>query len=54
MSLADGSQLDVEVISAGRGQVTSLWLELDGADVFVERVDVVDIEEILVGQAAQS
>jgi hypothetical protein len=53
MSLADGSQLDVEVVSAGRGRVTSLWLDLDGADLFVEKGDVLDIQEILVGQAAQ-
>jgi hypothetical protein len=51
--LANGAQLDVDVVSAGRGRVTSLWLDLDGADLFVEKAEILDIEEILVGQAVQ-
>jgi hypothetical protein len=52
VSLANGAQLDVEVISAGRGRITSLWLDLDGADLFVEKAEVLDIQELLVSPAA--
>ncbi|HEX6393516.1 MAG TPA: hypothetical protein VFZ97_08750 [Acidimicrobiales bacterium] len=45
--LADGSQLDdVELISAGRGEVDSLWLDREGADLFVRKVEVVELHEV--------
>jgi hypothetical protein len=41
--LADGSRLDnVTVVSAGRGQVTSLWLDVGGMDLFVHQSQVID------------
>jgi len=53
LSLTNGSQLDsVEVISAGRGGLSSLWLEVDGIDLFVEKAEILAIHEVRVGQAA--
>jgi hypothetical protein len=53
LSLTDGSQLrGVEIISAGRGRLSSLWLELDGTDPFIEKSDVVGIDDVLVDRAA--
>jgi hypothetical protein len=52
LTLTNGSQLDnVEVISAGRG-LSSVWLELDGIDLFVEKAEIRAIDEVRVGQAA--
>ena len=30
------------VVSVGRGEVTSLWFDIDGTDVIIERNEVVD------------
>ncbi len=41
LALADGSQLeDASVISAGRGSVTSVWLDRDGTDLFVSKIEI--------------
>ncbi len=41
--LAERSRLDdLTVVSVGRGEVTSLWLDIDGTDVIIERNEVVD------------
>jgi hypothetical protein len=53
LSLANGTQLDsVEVISAGRGGLSSLWIELGGIDVFIEKAEILDIHEVRVDEAA--
>jgi hypothetical protein len=53
LSLTNGSQLKgVEVVSAGRGGLSSLWLELDGTDLIIEKGEIVDILEVLADQAA--
>jgi hypothetical protein len=45
--LADGSQLDdVELISAGRGEVDSLWFDREGIDLFVRKGEVVDLHAV--------
>ena len=45
--LADGSQLDdVELISAGRGEVDSLWLDREGIDLFIRKGEVVDLHAV--------
>jgi hypothetical protein len=53
LALADGSRLDnVTVISAGRGQVASLWLDVGGMDVFLHHSQVVDAWKTTGPQAA--
>jgi hypothetical protein len=53
VSLADGSSLvDVSVVSAGRGSVSSLWLDQDGVDLFVRKAEIVKVRELLTAQAA--
>jgi hypothetical protein len=45
--LADGSQLDdVELISAGRGNVNSLWLNRQGIDVIVKKGEISELHEV--------
>jgi hypothetical protein len=51
--LADGSHLDnVSVISAGRGRVSSVWLDRDGIDVFVRKTDIVEARDLPTSRAA--
>jgi hypothetical protein len=51
--LVDGSRLeDVKVILAGRGAVSSLWLEVDGMDVFIHQTQVTDARESTSPRAA--
>ena len=51
--LRNGSQLDgVEVISAGRGGLSSLWLEVNGTDLFIEKTEILDIHEVRGDRAA--
>ena len=46
LTLADGVRLDgVTVVSAGRGGLASLWLDVDGIDVFIHRSDVIDARD---------
>ena len=53
LSLTNGSQLEsVEVVSAGRGGLSSLWLELDGTDLFIKKAEILNIYEVRVDQAA--
>jgi hypothetical protein len=53
LSLTNGSQLEsVEVVSAGHGGLSSLWLELDGTDLFIEKAEILNIYEVRVDQAA--
>ena len=41
LTVADGSQFDdVLLVSAGRGGTSSLWLEMDGMDLFIHRTQV--------------
>ena len=45
LALADGSRLDdCELVSAGHG-ATTLWLYVNGGDVFVSVADVTDAWE---------
>lgn len=45
--LVDGSHLDnVELVSAGRGRVNSLWLDRDGSDFIVRKDQVVELREM--------
>jgi hypothetical protein len=53
LSLVNGSRLEgAEVVSAGRGGLSSLWLESDGADLIIEVAEIRDILEITSDQAA--
>jgi hypothetical protein len=46
LAMADGSRLaTVEVVSAGSGNVTSLWLHVDGEDIFIQKADVIAVWE---------
>jgi hypothetical protein len=46
LTLADGSTFnDVILVSAGRGGVSSLWLDVEGMDVFVNHALVLDTWE---------
>jgi hypothetical protein len=47
LTLSDGARLDdVTVVSAGRGGLSSLWLDVDGIDVFIHRSDVIDARDM--------
>jgi hypothetical protein len=49
----NGSQLeDVEIVSAGRGGLSSLWLELDGTDLFIDKTAILNVYEVPIDQAA--
>jgi hypothetical protein len=53
LALADGSRLDdVTLVSAGRGRTPTLWLDVAGIDVFVDRLRVVDLWEPVARWAA--
>ena len=53
LSLTNGSRLEsVEVVSAGHGRLSSLWLELDGTDLFIKKAEILNIYEVRVDQAA--
>jgi hypothetical protein len=53
LALADGSRLDdVTLVSAGRGRTPTLWLDVAGIDVFVDRLRVVDVWEPVARWAA--
>jgi hypothetical protein len=44
LALADGSRIDdCSLVSAGRGQVATLWIFASGRDTFVRAADVVDV-----------
>jgi hypothetical protein len=46
LALADGSRLDeVILVSCGRNRATTLWLDVDGIDVFVSRSEVLEAFE---------
>ncbi len=43
LALIDGSSFDgATLVSSGRGTVSSVWLDVDGIDVFVQRAQVRD------------
>jgi hypothetical protein len=53
LALADGSRFDdVMLVSCGRRGTTSVWLDVDGMDLFVERSQVLDAWEHRVRGAA--
>jgi hypothetical protein len=53
LALADGSSFTgVTLVSSGRGTVSSLWLDVDGMDVFIHRTQVLNAWEPRVGAAA--
>jgi hypothetical protein len=53
LTMADGSRLDmVDVVSAGCGDVTSLWLDVDGEDIFIQKADVIAVSEAATIHAA--
>jgi hypothetical protein len=53
LSLTNGSQLKgVEVVSAGRGGLSSLWIEIDGTDLIIDKTEILDICELRVERAA--
>jgi hypothetical protein len=41
IELSDGSRLRGTLISYGRGRVTTVWLEVDGTDMFIPHDAVV-------------
>jgi hypothetical protein len=41
IELSDGSRLRGTVISYGRGRVSTVWLEVDGTDTFIQHDRVV-------------
>ena len=44
VALGDGTRLDdCNLVSGGRSATDSLWLFVDGSDLFVPRSDVIDI-----------
>ena len=46
VALRNGDRIDdVQLVSAGRNRVRSLWLFTNGADTFIALEDVVDIWE---------
>jgi hypothetical protein len=45
--MSDGSQLEgAHVISAGRGGLPPCWLEVAGADVFIDKANVVGVAKV--------
>jgi hypothetical protein len=53
LSLTNGSQLKgVEVVSAGRGGLSSLWIEIDGTDLIIDKAEILDILDVPVERAA--
>ena len=53
LALTDGSRLDeVMLVSSGRNRATTLWLDVDGIDVFVSRSEVLEAFEPIVTRAA--
>ena len=48
VALQDGSRIDDgQLLSAGRGEVETLWLFTNGTDTFVPHDDVIDLWEVL-------
>ena len=46
VSLQDGTRIDdCSLVSSGRNRLDTLWLFVDGDDVFVARSNVIDIWE---------
>jgi hypothetical protein len=46
VALRNGDRLDdVQLVSAGRNRVGTLWLFTNGADTFIEVEDVIDVWE---------
>jgi hypothetical protein len=46
VALGDGTRYDDgELVSTGRNGVASVWLFINGVDVFVARKDIVDVWE---------
>jgi hypothetical protein len=44
VALADGTILNrVTLVSSGRGGVSTLWLEMDDVDLFIDRARVLEI-----------
>ena len=53
LTLTNGSQLEsVEIVSAGHGGLSSLWLERNGTDLFIDKAEILDVSEVQVDQAA--
>lgn len=45
VALADGTILrSVTLVSSGRGGVSTLWLDVEGTDLFIDRARVLDID----------
>jgi hypothetical protein len=44
VALADGTILNsVTLVSSGRGEVSTLWLEVEDTDLFIDRTQVLEI-----------
>lgn len=53
LTIADGSQVDnVLLVSAGRGTVSSVWLDMGGMDVFLHHSQVLAAWDHAGGKAA--
>ncbi len=53
VALRDGSRIDdCQLVSAPRARAATLWLFSNGADLFVDAGDVVDVWEQAYGRAA--
>lgn len=47
LTLVDGTRLDgVTLVSAGRGSVQTLWVEVNGVDLIVEKHEVVELAPV--------
>jgi hypothetical protein len=46
MALSDGSRIDdCSLVSAGRGRADTVWVFVNGDDVFISLADVVEVWE---------
>jgi hypothetical protein len=47
LTLVDGTRLDgVTLVSAGRGSVQTLWVEVDGVDLIVGKHEVAELATV--------
>jgi len=53
LDLVDGSRIErATVVSSGRGVAASVWIDLDGMDVFLARTQIVGVADLTTERAA--
>ncbi len=53
LDLADGSRIErATVVSSGRGAAASVWIDMDGRDVFLARTQIVGVADLTTERAA--